>query len=54
MLDDLDDEDIGFALVDAKKDSAIAKKLGKLERDITGQTINSFNLLLSQCLRVSQ
>lgn len=30
VLDDLDDEDIGFGLVDQKKDSAVAKKLGKL------------------------
>lgn len=30
VLDDLDDEDIGFGLVDEKKDSAVAKKLGKL------------------------
>ena len=29
VLDDLDDEDIGFALVDEKKDSAVAKKLGE-------------------------
>uniref|UniRef100_A0A665VH70 Calsequestrin n=1 Tax=Echeneis naucrates TaxID=173247 RepID=A0A665VH70_ECHNA len=28
VLDDLDDEDIGFGLVDQKKDSAVAKKLG--------------------------
>uniref|UniRef100_A0A673AY66 Calsequestrin n=1 Tax=Sphaeramia orbicularis TaxID=375764 RepID=A0A673AY66_9TELE len=28
VLDDLDDEDIGFALVDEKKGSAVAKKLG--------------------------
>merc|ERR1719187_1782407 len=28
VLDDLDDEDIGFGLVDEKKDSAVAKKLG--------------------------
>lgn len=30
VLDDFDDEDIGFGLVDEKKDSAVAKKLGKL------------------------
>lgn len=30
VLDDLDDEDIGFGLVDEKKDSSVAKKLGKL------------------------
>lgn len=29
VLDDLDDEDIGFGLVDEKKDSAVAKKLGE-------------------------
>ena len=29
VLDDLEDEDIGFGLVDAKKDKAVAKKLGK-------------------------
>lgn len=29
VLEDLDDEDIGFGLVDEKKDSAVAKKLGK-------------------------
>lgn len=29
VLDDLDDEDIGFGLVDEKKDSAVAKRLGK-------------------------
>lgn len=28
VLDDIDDEDIGFGLVDEKKDSAVAKKLG--------------------------
>ncbi|KAF0028857.1 hypothetical protein F2P81_017962 [Scophthalmus maximus] len=28
VLDDLDDEDIGFGLVDEKKDSSVAKKLG--------------------------
>jgi len=28
VLDDLDDEDIGFGLVDEKKDQAVAKKLG--------------------------
>uniref|UniRef100_A0A671Q3T1 Calsequestrin n=1 Tax=Sinocyclocheilus anshuiensis TaxID=1608454 RepID=A0A671Q3T1_9TELE len=33
VLDDLDDEDIGFGLVDSKKDRAIAKKLGLLEVD---------------------
>ncbi|XP_050961178.1 calsequestrin-1b isoform X3 [Labeo rohita] len=33
VLDDLDDEDIGFALVDSKKDRAVAKKLGLLEVD---------------------
>lgn len=30
VLDDLDDEDIGFGVVDEKKDMAVAKKLGKL------------------------
>lgn len=30
VLDDLDDEEIGFGLVDEKKDSAVARKLGKL------------------------
>lgn len=30
VLDDLDDEDIGFGLLDEKKDSAVAKKLGTL------------------------
>ena len=30
VLDDLDDEDIGFGLVDEKKDAAVAKKLGEL------------------------
>lgn len=29
VLEDLNDEDIGFGLVDEKKDSAVAKKLGK-------------------------
>lgn len=29
VLEDLKDEDIGFGLVDEKKDSAVAKKLGK-------------------------
>lgn len=29
VLDDLDDEDIGFGLVDEKKGSVVAKKLGK-------------------------
>lgn len=29
VLDDFDDEDIGFGLVDEKKGSAVAKKLGK-------------------------
>ncbi|KAG7256158.1 hypothetical protein CRUP_013780 [Coryphaenoides rupestris] len=28
VLDDLEDEDVGFGLVDAKKDKAVAKKLG--------------------------
>uniref|UniRef100_A0A8C1BQE8 Calsequestrin n=2 Tax=Cyprinus carpio TaxID=7962 RepID=A0A8C1BQE8_CYPCA len=31
VLDDLEDEDIGFGLVDSKKDRAVAKKLGLLE-----------------------
>ncbi|KAK7169936.1 hypothetical protein R3I94_000237 [Phoxinus phoxinus] len=31
VLDDLEDEDIGFGLVDSKKDRAVAKKLGMLE-----------------------
>ncbi len=30
MLDDFDDEDIGFGLVDSKKDRAVAKKLGNM------------------------
>lgn len=30
VLDDLEDEDIGFGLVDEKKDTAVAKKLGEL------------------------
>lgn len=30
VLDDLQDEDIGFGLVDEKKDLAVAKKLGEL------------------------
>lgn len=30
VLDDLEDEDIGFGLVDEKKDVAVAKKLGEL------------------------
>jgi hypothetical protein len=29
VLDDLDDEDIGFGLVDEKKGSVVAQKLGK-------------------------
>lgn len=29
VLDDLDDEEIGFCLVDEKKGSIVAKKLGK-------------------------
>ncbi|KAI4872256.1 hypothetical protein NFI96_001106 [Prochilodus magdalenae] len=33
VLDDLDDEDIGFGLVDEKKDAAVAKKLGLEELD---------------------
>ncbi|NP_001070192.1 calsequestrin-1b precursor [Danio rerio] len=33
VLDGLDDEDIGFGLVDSKKDRAVAKKLGMLEVD---------------------
>ncbi|TRY55754.1 hypothetical protein DNTS_016174 [Danionella cerebrum] len=33
ILDGLDDEDIGFGLVDSKKDRAVAKKLGLLEVD---------------------
>lgn len=28
VLEDLDDEDIGIGLLDEKKDSAVAKKLG--------------------------
>lgn len=32
VLGDFDDEDIGFGLVDEKKDSAVAKKLGKLAK----------------------
>lgn len=31
VLDDLDDEDIGFGVLDEKKDSAVAKKLGTLQ-----------------------
>uniref|UniRef100_A0AAY4CXP7 Calsequestrin n=1 Tax=Denticeps clupeoides TaxID=299321 RepID=A0AAY4CXP7_9TELE len=31
VLDDYDDEDIGFGLVDSKKDGAVAKKLGMKE-----------------------
>lgn len=30
VLDDFDDEDIGFGLVDAKKNVAVAKKLGNV------------------------
>lgn len=30
VLDDFDDEDIGFGLVDAKKDAAVARKLGNV------------------------
>lgn len=30
VLDDFDDEDIGFGLVDAKKSVAVAKKLGNV------------------------
>jgi len=30
VLDDLEDEDIGFGLVDSKKDRTVAKKLGNL------------------------
>lgn len=33
VLDDLEDEDIGFGLVDSKKDRAVANKLGMLEVD---------------------
>uniref|UniRef100_A0A672QGQ0 Calsequestrin n=1 Tax=Sinocyclocheilus grahami TaxID=75366 RepID=A0A672QGQ0_SINGR len=33
VLDDLEDEDIGFGLVDSKKDRAVAQKLGLLEVD---------------------
>ncbi|XP_056103045.1 calsequestrin-1b isoform X2 [Rhinichthys klamathensis goyatoka] len=33
VLDDLEDEDIGFGLVDSKKDRAVAKKLGMPEVD---------------------
>uniref|UniRef100_A0A8C1M859 Calsequestrin n=1 Tax=Cyprinus carpio TaxID=7962 RepID=A0A8C1M859_CYPCA len=33
VLDDLEDEDIGFGLVDSKKERAVAKKLGLLEVD---------------------
>ncbi|XP_006808773.1 calsequestrin-1b, partial [Neolamprologus brichardi] len=33
VLDDFDDEDIGFGLVDEKKDAAVAKKLGLDEVD---------------------
>ncbi|KAL2079138.1 hypothetical protein ACEWY4_024882 [Coilia grayii] len=33
VLDDLDDEDVGFGLVNAKKDIAVAKKLGLDEVD---------------------
>uniref|UniRef100_A0A8B9JSQ4 Calsequestrin n=1 Tax=Astyanax mexicanus TaxID=7994 RepID=A0A8B9JSQ4_ASTMX len=33
VLDDLDDEDIGFGLVDEKRDAAVAKKLGLEEVD---------------------
>lgn len=32
VLDDLQDEDIGFGLVDEKKDLAVAKKLGEQQR----------------------
>lgn len=34
VLDELEDEDIGFGLVDEKMASAVAKKLGKLGRHI--------------------
>lgn len=30
VLDDFNDEDIGFGLVDAKKNVAVAKKLGNV------------------------
>ncbi|XP_051757422.1 calsequestrin-1b isoform X2 [Ctenopharyngodon idella] len=33
VLDDFEDEDVGFGLVDSKKDRAVAKKLGLLEVD---------------------
>ncbi|XP_048041300.1 calsequestrin-1b isoform X2 [Megalobrama amblycephala] len=33
VLDDFEDEDVGFGLVDSKKDRAFAKKLGLLEVD---------------------
>lgn len=39
VLDDLDDEDIGFGLVDEKKDTAVAKKLGKLPMTPPGALI---------------
>ena len=31
VLEDLKDEDIGFALLDAKKEKSVAKKLGKTD-----------------------
>uniref|UniRef100_A0AAX7SIN4 Calsequestrin n=1 Tax=Astatotilapia calliptera TaxID=8154 RepID=A0AAX7SIN4_ASTCA len=37
VLDDFDDEDIGFGLVDEKKDAAVAKKLGEHDRNIAGK-----------------
>lgn len=58
VLDDLDDEDIGFGLVDEKKDSAVAKKLGEpvTDRDRTCShiayrllTVTALNACLAQC-----
>lgn len=44
VLDELDDEDIGFGLVDEKKAPAVAKKLGKLGIHIAGKKTKKKNL----------
>lgn len=48
VLEDLNDEDIGFGLVDEKKDSAVAKKLGKRGWwRLSGGALGTCRLLLS-------
>lgn len=38
VLDEFDDEDVGFGLLDAKHDKAVAKKLGKCSTEEDADT----------------